>query len=280
MQNYYEFLKISQLASHEEIELAFVTFKNELLKFSPGVNLSEEELRFRQKDKWEAFDVLLCDEKKKAYDETLERDRIHRLYEEQYKLEEQVTEDTSAKWKYIGLAFTIIIIIGYFIQQQISARREPEQPNWRAHHITEEVMIQLPADIDSTGNILPSNFAKRAIGYVSELSDGFSVTVGWLEMYDGYSLSFRDVGYIGSREMHDMHRRFETHDTVKLNMAIHNYNTQLITGTYQIDNVIRAYENYTLIRGNQVIKVVINYVPDNVNHENYCKRIFNSLTCY
>lgn len=280
MINYYEIVKLPEQVTHEEIESTFSEFKNELLKFSPGVYLSEEELRMRQKEKWEAFDVLLDEEKRKSYDEALERDRIHRLYEEQNKLQEETEEKALKKWKYIGIGTTILITVVYFLQQQISANVEPEKPIWRTHNITDEVKIQLPADIDSIGNFLPINFAKRTIGYVSELSGGFSVTVGWLEMDEGYSLSFRDVGYIGSREMHDMHRRFETKDTVKLNMAIHNYNTQLITGTYQIDNVIRAYENYTLIRGNQVIKVIINYVPDNVEHEKYCKRIFNSLTCY
>lgn len=280
MINYYEIVKLPKSVSREEIESTFSEFKNELLGFSPGVDLSEAELRMRKKEKWEAFDVLLDEDKRKSYDEALERDRIHRLYEEQNRLLEQSEEKAFKKRKYIGFGTAILIAIVYFLQQQISENGAPEKPKWRTHNITDEVKIQLPADIDSIGNFLPINFAKRTMGYVSELSGGFLVTVGWLEMVEGYSLSFKDVGYIGSREMQDMHRRFETHDTVKLNIAIHNYNTQLITGTYQIDNVIRAYENYTLIRGNQVIKVIVNYIPDNLEHEKYCKIIFNSLTCY
>ena len=277
MLNYYELLKVPQNSSQQEMELVFAEFKRKLLKFSPGINLSDEELRLRKPETWEAFDVLLNEEKRKQYDEVLERNRIHELYQSQIKKEEEESLKRTDKWKYIGLGTSIAIVIIYFLQQQISANSSPQKPIWRTHYITDEVKILLPAGVDSTGSILPANYARRSISYVSELSDGFSVTVGWLEMHDGYSLSFKDVGYIGSCEMHDMHRRFEKRDTVKLSIAIHNYNTQLIKGTYQIDNVIRAYENYTLIKDNQAIKVIVNYVPDNVDHEKYCEIIFNSL---
>jgi curved DNA-binding protein CbpA len=280
MLNYYSFLKISPDSTQEEIELAFADFKNELLKFSPGINLSEEELRFRKPEEWEAFDVLLNEERRKQYDEVLERDRIHELYEVQIKKEEEENLKKENKRKYYGLTAITLIIIAYFLLSKFSSDNLPKQPNWRTHYITDEVKIVLPAPIDSSDNIFPPfllGYTKKHLSFLSQLSDGFSVTVGMCEMDGPYALSFKDAGYIGSREMQDMHRRFEKRDTVKLNIAIHNYRILLIKGSYQIDNIIRAYENYTLIKDNVIIKVIVNYESGNPDHEKYREIVFNSL---
>lgn len=45
MSNYYEALKLSLNASQDEIAISFETYKNTIRSFSPGVNLSDEELK-------------------------------------------------------------------------------------------------------------------------------------------------------------------------------------------------------------------------------------------
>ncbi len=77
--------------------------------------------------------------------------------------------------------------------------------------------------------------------------------------------------------MQSRHVRNRKEDAPEADMTIYNYNTHLTKGTYQIDDVIRGYENYTLINGKEVIKVVVNYVPGNLEHEKYCEIVFKSL---
>lgn len=280
MINYYELLKLPEAITHEEIEFAFNNFKNELLKFSPGIKLSETELRSRKPDIWNAYEFLLNSTFRKEYDEALERDRIHQLYEAQNRIEEEQEQRSSEKRRYIGLVAVILIVIIYFVMGQVSSNNLPEQPNWRTHNITDEIKVFLPAPVDSCTNILPGHLLDRSLKkmcYISELAGGFSVTVAKCELNGPFAISFSDVAYAGSREMQNLHLRFKKQDTSKVNITIHNYMTRLTKGTYQIDDVIRGYDNYDLINGNRVIKIVVNYVPGKEEHEKYAEIILKSL---
>ena len=154
MVNYYELLKLPDAITHEEIEIAFDIFKNELKKFSPGIHISDPELRLRQPEIWDAYKILLNPEARKEHDELLERDRVHKLYETQNKIQEQQQVKSSAKWKYIGLGATALILVVYFLLGQVSSNSLPEKPKWRTHYITDEIKILLPAEIDSSENFI------------------------------------------------------------------------------------------------------------------------------
>ena len=65
MQNLYSFLKLSENSSQEEIIDAFNTFKKELARFSPGIEIKDEELRSRKPKVWDAFQILIDPVKRK-----------------------------------------------------------------------------------------------------------------------------------------------------------------------------------------------------------------------
>lgn len=279
MLNYYEFLKISESANREEIELAFAEFKKELLKFSPGINLSEQELRSRQKEKWAAFDILLDEEKKKTYDEALERERIHSEYERKNKFIASEGENKSANKA--NLIFLIIVagLFGlYFLVSKII--EQPDKPaKWYSHYITDDVKVLLPAKIDTITHILPPYLLysiKKAASYKSELPNGFCITMAVVYMEDHFRISFKDLAYMTSMEEQSPKVR-NKQDSELINTTLGNYRVSIDKGTYQYENIIRASENYTMLSGTTGIKIIVNYNPGDELQVKYSEIVYKSL---
>lgn len=280
MVNYYEVLKFPEAITHEEIELAFNSFKNELLKFSPGIQLSESELKLRQPEIWNAYTVLLNPEKRKEHDELLERDRIHKLYESKIKIEEEQQLKSSAKWKYIGLTATVIIVVVYFLLGQVSSNSLPQKPNWRTHHISNDVSILLPAKTDTIVNILPpylANYINKSFSYKSELSNGFCVTITIIHMNEEFKVSLKDLKYITSMESQNPHLRMKSDLGEEINGSYKGYKMTIAKESYQIDNVIRASENYTFLKDLMAIKLIVNYNPGDPLQEKYNEIVFKGI---
>ncbi len=280
MLNYYELLKLPEAITREEIELAFNDFKNDLLKFSPGIQLSEAELKLRQPEIWNAYTILLNPEKRKEHDELLERDRVHKLYEAQNKIKEQEEIKSSSKWKYIGLAVTILIVGLYFLLGQTSSNRLPEKPNWRTQYINNDVTILLPTKTDTLINILPpylANYVNKATSYKSELSNGFCVTIAVIDMNENFKVSLKDLKYITSMESQNPHMRMQSDIGEEINGSYKGYKMTIAKESYQIDNIIRASENYTLLKGLTAIKIIVNYNPGDDLQEKYNEIVFKSI---
>jgi hypothetical protein len=280
MLNYYELLKFPEAITQEEIELAFNNFKSELLKFSPGIQLNESELKLRQPEIWNAYAVLLNPEMRKEHDELLERDRVHKLYEAKIKMEEEQQIRSSAKWKYIGLGATLVIIVVYFLLGQVSSNNLPEKPNWRTHYINNEVAILLPAKTDTLVNILPpylANYINKSFSYNSELSNGFCVTIAIIHMNEGFKVSLKDLKYITSMESQNPHLRMKSNIGEEINGSYKGYKMTIAKESYQIDNVIRASENYTFLKDLIAIKLIVNYNPGDPLQEKYNEIVFKSI---
>jgi hypothetical protein len=279
MTNYYTLLKVKPEVSHEELELAFVEFKKELLKFSPGIDLSEAELRSRKPDIWNAYEFLLNPTFRKEYDEALERERIHTLYETQNKIREEQEVKSSIKRKYVGLGAIIAIMGIYFLQDLFSTNSIPQEPNWRMHYITDEMKILLPAAIDSSINIIPPfmmHYIDRKLCFKSELKGGFAVTVAQFTMSPRFKISEKDVSYIVNTDM-GSHMAIIHPDSSTYNLNIHGYRAFIRKGTYGLDGGLHAFENYSLVNGTSAIKVIISYIPGNEMQSKYAEIVFNSL---
>jgi curved DNA-binding protein CbpA len=282
MLNYYELLKISPDSSKEEIEQAFNIFKSELLKFSPGVDLSEEELKKRKPELWETFDVLLDTEKRKKYDEIIERDRIDELHESQKKIEKEENIKSSKKRKYLGLGVTIIIVVIYFLFQNNSNDNLTEEPKWKTHYITDEIQVVLPAPADTNVNIIPPylmNYIKSMSCCQSDLKGGFSVTIARFVMDDNFKISEKDISYIVNTEM-GSHMTVHKPDSINFAMNIRGFRVFVRKGTYTVEGTLRAFENYSMLKGNTAIKIIVAYVPGDEKQIKYTETVFNSLTCF
>ncbi len=282
MLNYYELLKISQNSAQNEIEFAFAEFKSELLKFSPGINLSDEELRSRKPKEWDAYLFLLDPEKKKEHDGFLEHERNHELKEAQNKIEEEQNLKSSEKWKYVGLVVIIILVALYFLFQNNSSDNLTEEPKWRTHHITDEIQVILPAPIDTNVNIIPPylmNYIKSLSCCQSDLKGGFSVTVAHFVMDDNFKISEKDISYIVNTEM-GSHMVTHRPDSTNFYMNIRGYRVFVRKGTYVVEGTLRAFENYSMLKGNTAIKIIVAYVPGDAKQIKYAETVFNSLTCF
>lgn len=280
MTNYYQFLNLPEAITQEEIAIAFNQFRNELKKFSPGIEISDSELRSRKPEIWDAYMVLLNPLSRKEHDELLERDRIHKLYEEQNKIKEQEEIKSSSKWKYIGLGATILIVGVYFLFGQISSNSLPEKPNWRRHYVSNDVTILLPSKLDTLINILPpylAGYVNKATSYKSELSNGFCVTIAVIDMNEGFKISLKDLKYITSMESQNPHLRMKSHIGEEINGSYKGYKMTIAKDSYQIDNIIRACDNYTLLKGLTAIKIVVNYNPGDDLQEKYNEIVFKSI---
>jgi len=281
MSNYYEALKLSLNASQDEIAISFETYKNTIRSFGPGVNLSDEELKNRNPETWIAYTVLMNVDLRKEYNEKLERDRIHRSYEAKLLNANEgqyIKNKQHTKW-FFSLAIIFALIFLYYLSGA-GTKDLNEFPKWRTNYLGDSFYVMLPSEPDTLINPLPPyllNYIKRNKNYYSELKDGFNVSVSVFELGNDFKMSPKDIAYVGSKEMQNSHLRNIKKDTSIVRMMIRGYRLQLERGHYQIDDVLRAYENYTLINGSSAIKLIINYVPENKLHEKYCHVISVSL---
>jgi hypothetical protein len=279
MRNLYSFLNINETATPGEIASAFEAHKKELMKFSPGIEIDNIQLRNRQPEIWDAYHILLDPATKKKHDEHLERDRAHELYESKSKLaESEGQRRSSERAGFIGIVILVVVLSFYFIFTG-SDKDVFEQANWKKHHITNEVSVMLPSKIDTTINILPpflQHYIEKGSCYRSGLRDGFSVTVAQFEMNPRYVISQKDVSYIVNVEM-SSHMTILQPDSVNYTMNLHGYNMFVRKGTYSIDGALRAFENYSMVNGTSAIKVIISYIPGNELHMKYAEIVFKSL---
>ena len=279
MRNLYSFLSLQEDVSAEEIQEAFGAFRKGLMKYSPGVELSDEELRSRRPEIWDAYMVLLDPLSKKEHDELLERDRIHELYESKNKpAESEEQKKSNDKARFIGFV-TLLILIALYIYFTGNPGNLPERPSWRKHYITEEVSLLLPAGIDTSVNIIPPfllHYIKKGSCYRSVLKGGFSVTIAQFDMNEYYKISQKDVSYIVNVEM-SSHMTIVAPDSVNYTMNLHGYNAFIRKGNYALDGTLHAFENYSLVNGTSAIKVIITYIPGNELHSRYAEIVFKSL---
>jgi hypothetical protein len=279
--NYYDTLKIPESATNGEIELAFIDFKNELMKFSPGIQLNDAELRLRQPAAWDAYLILLDPEKRKAHDTALENGRSVKANEEQNKIVEEHNHEIPSKWKYIGLSVIIILSL-YFIFKKNSEKKVSEAPKWRTHYLTDEIQVMLPAPADTNVNIIPPflmNYLKSYSCCQSDLKDGFLVATARFTMQDNYKISENDISYITNTEMSN-HMAVHRPDSVKFTMNIRGYRVLVRKGTYVMEGTLRAFENYSMLKGSTAIKIIVAYVPGDPQHIKYAETVFNSLNCF
>jgi hypothetical protein len=263
----------------QEIVTSFEIYKKDLMKFSPGINISEDELRSRGTEVWDAYQILLDPVTKKQHDEQLERDRVHELYEAKNKLiESEARKKSSEKAGSIGIVLVVLILGAYFIFTG-SDKNNFQEPNWRTHQIADKISVLLPSTIDTGINIIPPfllHFIKKGNCYRSVLEGGFSVTVAQFEMNPRYVISQKDVSYIVNVEM-SSHMTILQPDSVNYTMNLHEYNVFVRKGTYSIEGALRAFENYSMVNGSSAIKVIISYVPGNELHAKYAEIVFKSL---
>lgn len=279
MRNLYSFLKLSENSSADEINEAFISFKKELSKYSPGVELPDEELRSRQPEIWDAYTILLDPVTKKEHDELLERERIHELYESKNRLVESEGERKSAGKANFLVMIVVLVIIGIYLMLFGRSDELAERPNWYTHHVTDEVSVLLPAKIDTSVNIIPPfllHFIKKGSCYRSVLKGGFSVTVAQFDMNDHYKISQKDVSYIVNVEM-SSHMTIVEPDSVNFTMNLHGYNMFVRKGTYSIEGTLHAFENYSMVNGSSAIKIIISYIPGNELQAKYAEIVFKSL---
>jgi hypothetical protein len=279
MRNLYSFLNIRESAKTEDIISAFNAYKKELTKFSPGVELSDSELRLRDEQKWDAYQALLDPKTRKLHDDALERDRIHALYESRSKESEIETgKKDNEKAGIIGAVLVVIILTSFFMFTG-SEKNVFEKPVWHRHTIVNDVSVLLPSKIDTSVNIIPPfllHYISKSSCYRSLLKDGFSVTIAQFDMTSNYKISQKDVSYIVNVEM-SSHMTILDPDSVNYTINLHGYNMFVRKGTYSIEGTLRAFENYSMVNGTSAIKVIISYIPGNELHAKYAEIVFKSL---
>lgn len=281
MTDYYSALKLSPDVSQDEIAKSFNEYKNTVRSFSPGISISEDEIEKRDPKIWIAYQTLLNVETRKEYDARFERDRIHQAYEAKLMNipKKQILEDKQKNRWFFSIVIIVILTIVFFLNQTTNKSLR-EVPSWRSVYLDASFRVMLPSEPDTLINPLPPyllNYVKRNKNYYSELKDGFSVSISAFELENNLKISLKDIAYVGSKEMQNSHLRNVIRDTSRVRMVLRGYRLELERGQYQIDDILRAYENYTLINGSLAIKLIINYVPGNPLHEKYCQVVFASM---
>ena len=131
-------------------------------------------------------------------------------------------------------------------------------------------------------NIIPlylMNYIKSLSCCQSDLKGGFSVTVARFVMDDNFKISEKDISYIVNTEM-GSHMAVHRPDSTTFNMNIRGYRVFVRKGTYTVEGTLRAFENYSMLKGSTAIKIIVAYVPGDAKQIKYAETVFNSLTCF
>jgi len=215
------------------------------------------------------------------HDEALELNRKEHRQKQLESTEDQKI-NSSAKWKNVALVAGLIFIVLFFIFRKISNDNITEEPKWRSYHVTDEIQVILPGPIDTNINIIPPyllNYITSRACCQSDLKGGFSVTVARFVMDNNFKISEKDISYIVNTEM-GSHMTTHKPDSTTFTMNIRGYRVFVRKGTYAVDGMLRAFENYSMLKGNTAIKIIVAHVPGDAKQIKYAETVFNSLTCY
>jgi hypothetical protein len=113
MTNYYSLLQIDSKAAPGEIELALEKYRDNLLKYGGGLQMSDEEMKSRFPDYYEAKTTLGDPEKRKAYDLQLQSLDQYEKGAEPDRSKRHLEEITLIKYSQLWFTHTFSKIAGW-----------------------------------------------------------------------------------------------------------------------------------------------------------------------
>lgn len=140
---------------------------------------------------------------------------------------------------------------------------------WKTYPITQTLSLCLPFQLKESESVLPcymENYLTNHKSHKSESSQSFSVTVEKMNFDELYKIKSEDI-----ISVNDEYMKTPGVDVLKeegLHTIIKGYKTYVEHGSYKLNGKDYLYENYTLTKGNEGVKIILSYLK----HDNLlCK---------
>ena len=171
-----------------------------------------------------------------------------------------------------------LLLVGLLTQNQNTLysnnQKKPEanylnNVKWGNYSITQNLALTLPFELKESESVLPSymhNYIENVKSRKSESSQSFSVTVEKMEFNSFYKV--QDADLISVNDDYMKSPGITILKDEGLRTIIKGYKTYVEHGSYILNGNEYLYENYTLTKGNEGVKIILSYLK---NDDLLCK---------
>lgn len=171
-----------------------------------------------------------------------------------------------------------LLLVGLLTQNQNTLysnnQKKPEanylnNVKWGNYSITQNLALTLPFELKESESVLPSymhNYIENDKSRKSESSQSFSVTVEKMEFNSFYKVQDADLISVNDEYMKSPGITILKDEGLRT--IIKGYKTYVEHGSYILNGNEYLYENYTLTKGNEGVKIILSYLK---NDDLLCK---------
>ena len=171
-----------------------------------------------------------------------------------------------------------LLLVGLLTQNQNTLysnnQKKPEanylnNVKWGNYSITQNLALTLPFELKESESVLPSymhNYIENDKSRKSESSQSFSVTVEKMEFNSFYKVQNADLISVNDEYMKSPGITILKDEGLRT--IIKGYKTYVEHGSYILNGNEYLYENYTLTKGNEGVKIILSYLK---NDDLLCK---------
>ena len=144
-----------------------------------------------------------------------------------------------------------------------SASNYLSEVHWGNYAITSTLSLTVPFDLKESESILPGymhNYIDNDKCCKSESSQSFSVTIEKMKFNSYLNIENSNLSSINDEYMQTPGVTILKDES--LHVMIKDYKTYVEHGTYFLNGNEYLYENYTLIKGNEGIKIILSYLKE------------------
>ena len=165
-----------------------------------------------------------------------------------------------------------LLLVGLLTQNQNTLysnnQKKPEanylnNVKWGNYSITQNLALTLPFELKESESVLPSymhNYIENVKSRKSESSQSFSVTVEKMEFNSFYKVQDADLISVNDEYMKSPGITILKDEGLRT--IIKGYKTYVEHGSYILNGNEYLYENYTLTKGNEGVKIILSYLKN------------------
>lgn len=135
--------------------------------------------------------------------------------------------------------------------------------HWENYAITPTLSLTVPFELKESESILPGymhNYIDNDKCRKAESSQSFSVTIEKMKFNSYLNIENSDLSTINDEYMQTPGVTILKDES--LHLMIKDYKTYVEHGTYSLNGNEYLYENYTLMKGNEGVKIILSYLKE------------------
>lgn len=191
-----------------------------------------------------------------------------------------------------SMTFLLAILIQFFLfiillnNQQTYSDKEcsmTEKPylkevKWHHYSITSDLSACLPFELKTSSSVLPV-YLQQYVTTKSEKAESlhsFSVTIENITFNGANILNYTNLLPVQDEYMQHTGTYFTSREPLQ-HFMVKEHSTWLEQGSYTLNGKTYLYDNYTLMKGNKAIKLIISYLKDDNLLCEYADIVLKSL---